>query len=200
MTKQGIVVGATPGRTPWLVDMLASLDTGHYPVLVINTWDFEIAVFQEAVEHFDEFVFLPMTCIVKDNSLWYHMFEGERQSISLSNTPCPFGMFFGKYLSEDVREIGFPPCANKFEAILQERAWTEKYAALRPYKAFADLPDSWRFENKYGRKNMVVENQWMKKWKGSWDLSSAQKDTDLDRERRIQVDDEIMRRRRSINV
>jgi hypothetical protein len=175
----GIVIGACPDGSSWLDDLLASINTfGLEPIVVDKTWDFELHSITLGAERFREFAFLPYSTLVLDNSLWEIVFDKYKgTSVSLSQSPVPFGYYMGKYLSSVVKEVGCPRIRNKAEAIGNESQWTAKYVkATGPYMALGDLPHSEVFEEKNGRLNMVVENQWLRRYKSCWDGPSQNRE------------------------
>lgn len=166
----GIVIGSTPddvGRE-WLSDLLKSVNT-IYPVVIDWTYGFELHSIALGSELFDEFVFLPQSTIIINNALWMVVFEQCRgKAVSLSNTPSVFGMYLGKYLSEDVKKTTIPTVISKDDAIQREITWTADYASRRAYFPLCDMPHTDVFEYRHGRKNMVTENLWLRRYKGSW--------------------------------
>jgi hypothetical protein len=168
--KYGIVIGACPGDPGWLDDLFATIQTS-YPVMVHHTWAFELASIAKGAEEFNEFVFLPHSTEVVDNALWDMVFKNfEGISVSLSQSPVPFGYYLGKYLSKVVKEIGCPVIHNKAEAIGNESQWTAKYLeAAGAYVGLGDLPHTDVFVEKHGRNNMVCESKWLRRYKSCWD-------------------------------
>lgn len=174
MERPGIVICATPGERGWLLDLQRSIKTDDYPVLAYHTWDFELSAIEFGAEMFEEFVLLPQSTIVLDNSLWHTVFETfEGLSVSLSQTPNPFGMYLGKYRSEIVKQVGVPEVRDKVEAVIQEEAWTKKYISADPeFIVLGDMPDTQVFEERYGRRNMIVESKYLRRYKGCWNGST----------------------------
>jgi hypothetical protein len=166
-TNKGIVVGITADGDPWVDQLIATLDT-DYPVVTTCAW--ELAAITAAALTFDEFVFLPQSTEVLDNGLWEVLFEEQSGvSVSLSQFPGPFGMYLGKYRREVLRQITLPEVTSKSEAIYWEIRWAVPYITVEPdYMALDDLPHSEVFEERFGRTNMVCENRWLRRWKGSW--------------------------------
>lgn len=171
------MIGAFPGDPAWLDDLMATIDTS-YPVMVDKTRDFELHSIARGAQEFDEFIFLPHSTQVLDNSLWSLAFEKYAgTSVSLSQSPVPFGYYLGKYLAKDVEKVGCPAVHNKAEAIGYESAWTATYReATGPYVALGDLPHTDVFVERHGRRNMVVESQWLRRYKSCWDGPSQERE------------------------
>jgi hypothetical protein len=164
----GIVIGAQSGG-PWLKDLLRSLHGCGYPRSIVLTHEWELEAIKQGAELYEEFVFLPQSTIVTDNALWDIVFKDYKGTgVSLSNTPGPFGMYIGKYKSAIVKHIGCPYIPSKEEAIRQEILWCNRYAYQEYYVPLADMPHSEVFEERHGRLNMVTENKWLRRYKGSW--------------------------------
>jgi hypothetical protein len=78
-------------------------------------------------------------------------------------------MYLGKYRSDLLRNMSFPDITHKGDAVRFEGNWMEAYVAQEPdYVTLGNLPHSEVFVERFGRLNMVVENQWLRRWKGSW--------------------------------
>jgi hypothetical protein len=174
----------------WLKDCLASLDTKH-PVMVVFQGDkpakglkigfdythqtlngYDPGGIVWAMENCkdEEFFLLHDSCIVKDNLLWKVVFEGYREnSVALANHPTIFGMFLGKYRMEIAKQLDPPIAKDKTHAVDLEEEWNRKYCEL-DYPIVLDEPLSIgdKFEQRHGRENMILENRWIKKYKGAW--------------------------------
>jgi len=175
----------------WLKDCLASLDTLH-PVTVVfqgekpakglkigfdyvhkPTVGFDPGAIVWAMENLakdDEFFVLHDSCIVKDNLLWKVVFDGYWQdSVALSKEPVMMGMFIGKYRMEICEQLEPPVASTKEDAVKLEESWNNAYCTVeQPILLERPLVKSDTFEHKHGRDNMVLENRWLKKYKGTW--------------------------------
>ena len=165
-----IVVGTTPGREEWLGQCLRSI---NFPVLVLSNFTYELGkinwVFHNT--NIDRFMFLQDSVVVKDERLFDLVFN-DKGSISLSNDPCFYGMFMGVYERQHLAKIDIPIPKSKAESIALELSWTDKYcqAAKNVRLAFTDFKDSnsKRQETIFGRLNLVIENDFLIKYKGNW--------------------------------
>lgn len=161
MTK-GIVIGASEATRPFYNDLMATIKT-DYPVY--TCWEelgrpkgsYEIGAIEAGSKLFDEFIYLHDTTIIKDNALFDKMFAIEG-NVALTNQ-------WYHYMGKIATLPPFPKVTNKEEAIHWEIRWF-----THPYTVFEDeLPyHSGVFEEKYGRKNMVLENNYIKKYKARW--------------------------------
>ena len=82
-------------------------------------------------------------------------------------------MFLGKYRREILNQMSIPLTKTKMEAVLQECAFNEAYSRLEPKMAtiFNPLVNTTIFEEKFGRNNMILENDYIKKYKATWALN-----------------------------
>lgn len=178
-----IVIGRTPDETgaEWTKELLASLEDCQYPIQIHETWDFELATIAWAAERFPEFVFLPASTIVKNLSVFMLCFEVyKHKSVSLGQQGVPrFRMYLGKYLASSVKAMAPPPVTTKLEAIHQEDRWCEQYAINedahdRLVILGGPMNHTETFVDKHGRQNMVVENEFLRRFKGTWRLDMIQ--------------------------
>ena len=118
----------------------------------------------------DEFLVLHDSCVVKDNLLWKVVFDGYWQdSVALSKEPTFMGMFIGKYRMEIASQLRPPDAENKNHAVELETTWNDEYCKLeQPVLLDDPLIRTDVFEQRYGRNNMVLENRWIRKYKGTW--------------------------------
>jgi len=130
---------------------------------------------------YDEIFFLNETMIVKDNSIWEIIFgKLIGQSVALADK---FQMFLAKYERKYVEKTEFPTVSNRYEDVtLGEDVWNHSYMDVCPDWIYLDpmedvnpeFPEN--FEHKFGRKNMIIENQYIKKWKSAWNISMIPKE------------------------
>ena len=175
----------------WLKDCLESIDTKH-PVMVIfqgdkptkglkigfdythqtlNGYDPGAIVWaMNNLEKDDEFMVLHDSCVVKDNLLWKVVFDGYYEdSVALSTHPTTMGMFLGKYRMAIASQLEQPIAKDKLHGVELEESWNRDYCKLeQPVVLDNPLTISDVFIERHGRKNMVLENRWIKKYKGTW--------------------------------
>ena len=164
-----IVVGTTPGRENWLAQCLASIKR---PVLVLSDFTFELGKFNWIMQNtkIERFMYLADSVVVKDDRL-FEMLD-EKGSIAFSSDPGIYGMYLGIYERKVLEQIDIPYPKDKKEVIELELSWTQKYAqtAKNVRVAFDNLTDakSKRKEVLFGRNNLVLENDFLIKYKGHW--------------------------------
>ena len=165
-----IVIATTPGREDWLKQCLASISK---PVLVLSDFTFELGkinwIFNKT--KIDRFMFLQDSVIIKDEKIFELLYQ-DKGSIALTNDPGMYGMYMGIYERKILEQIEIPIPKSKNEAIQYELTWTDTYckAARNVRLAFTDLTDN-RAKRKqviFGRENLVIENDFLIKFKGNW--------------------------------
>lgn len=176
--KKGIVITTSFHTREWLPECVRT-SKGKYPVLivsnsdlgidmtnyeadmVVNDWNgFELGGILQGKEHFDEFIHLMDTTIIKDVSLFDKLFDIDGH-VFLTKGGYHY---MGKFVSKDLPEI--PKISTKEEAINQELYWLGD----KPRTYFTpDLPaHTGVFEEKHGRTNMVLENDYLIKYKATF--------------------------------
>jgi hypothetical protein len=191
--SQGIVICTVAKRTAILHNVLKTFNGYHrYPIyIVINdagnehtfnlTWlrefyrtlplstnHFELGAIKAASEHLDEFFFLHDTCEVKDLDIFDAAFSSP---FSVAYGPY-FSGYIGKYRREILSQMEIPLPTSKDEAIEQEFKFTRAYAALDGNvlvmdPTFKQGPEN-RIVERYGRKNLLIEGKWLRKYQGTW--------------------------------
>lgn len=159
-------------ESPWLPELLNSINS-TYPVIISNHdgWVMDAVRIMFDITTFDEIFFLNESMIVKDNSIWDIVFkEHEDQSVAVGDK---FLMHLGKYLRRIADQTTYPTIHNKIDEVtLGEFGWTREYMALDPdWTSVQPITDTFQhWEDKHGRKNMVLENDYFKKWKNCWSM------------------------------
>ena len=164
-----VVIATTPGREDWLAQCLASIDR---PTVVLSDFTFELGKIRWVYDNttVDRFMFLQDSVVVKDQAL-FNLLD-EPGSIALTADPRPFGMYMGVYERNVLAQIEIPLPQSKQESIEREISWTEDYCrhttVLRT--AYPELTDrnAVREEQLFGRNNLVLENEHLIKYKGTW--------------------------------
>jgi len=174
-----IVVGTTGWDSPWLHELGLSLVGVEWPVVVHVTRDWELATIGWAAGHFQEFVFLPQSTVVLDPAVFDRCFrECAGSSVDLGTAQGKrFQMYLGKYRSEAVLAGGVPVVADKRAAVAYELTWCAEYAARESRQLVSvgsPLEHTEVFEDRHGRRNMVVENEYLRRYKSCWDGASLE--------------------------
>lgn len=172
-----IVVSTTPGRELWLTDCLRSIQR---PVLVISNFNYELGKIKFIYDNTNLpfFLLLQDSVIVKNDKFFDLMFDAAKMgSAAVTNDPYIFGMYMGVYTRQTLTQTGIPSCNSKQEAIEYEISWHERYVNFEPTvpTVFPNLNDrqSTRQEFRHGRLNLVLENDYLIKYKGNWGQKPA---------------------------
>lgn len=174
---QGIIITTCDKTSPFLNDLLQSLQGCKYPIIIIkyteNDSQWETGGIYLGSTIFDEFVYLHDTVFIKDLSLFDMMFkEHQNKSVSLLKR---YNSYLGKYRLEILMKSEMPVVTSKQEAIKQEYIFNNRYIELEQgnyIELFPEL-DGWETEHtnfkfKHGRNNVVYENDFFIKYKGTW--------------------------------
>jgi alpha-N-acetylglucosamine transferase len=171
MSADVVVVGSTPGREGWLRECLASIEREVVVLRQAGTW--ELGKIQWLYENtkFDRFLFLHDSVIVKDQAFFDRMFE-HPGSVSVTDSPGIFGMYMGIYTREHLSRVELYSPVTQRDSIRAEVEWTAGYA-----RAAGDVPvvfpefrdsNNVGFVEHHGRTNMILENDFLRKFKGTW--------------------------------
>jgi hypothetical protein len=164
------VIGSSPDRQAWLADCSASLERDHIAVV---SFGYELAKIAWVMENttVDRFLFLQDSWVIKSDKFWdlLGQFEG---SVALTRDPYFFGCYAGVYERHVIDRIGVPVVKDKAHSILLEIDWHRRYveASGEPTVLFPELTDKNATDvvERHGRKNLVLENDLVVKWKGTW--------------------------------
>ena len=86
-------------------------------------------------------------------------------SVAFCNCPFNMGMYLGIYSRGELDRLGIPEAKSKRDAVKYESEWLPEF---RCEVLCTDFWDSERFEMRHGRKNMILENEYMIKYKATW--------------------------------
>ncbi|HEY9704661.1 MAG TPA: hypothetical protein V6C58_19625 [Allocoleopsis sp.] len=166
--KRGIVITTHKSTKPFFDDLIKSLKDCKYPICIVDNTEinhFEKGGLLVGMKNFDEFIYLHDTVIIKNLELFDILFSKEGfYSISPG-----FLMYLGKYDSKKLSTLNLPSVNSKYDAILME-LWLKHNIPCDCFdKTFID--GNHRFEERHGRKNMVLENDYLIKYKGTWDIN-----------------------------
>jgi hypothetical protein len=165
-----IVIATTPGRENWLTQCLGSL--GDKTAIVLSDYSFELGKIKWVYDNtcLDRWLLLQDSVVVKDHR-FFDLLEEYPHSVAVSNCPTVFGMYLGVYSRDTLSAVGIPKVNSKEEAIHYEVAWSNKYCSVENVPVlFTDFADgnSKGFRYVFGRNNMVIENEYLIKYKGNW--------------------------------
>jgi hypothetical protein len=165
-----IVIGSSPDRQKWLADCSASIKREH--IAVVNT-GYELGKMRWVMENTtaDRFLFLQDSWQIKDDRFWT-LLDGLSGSVAITDDPYFYGCYAGVYERWVIDKIGIPVMADKADAIRNEITWHENYCKTVGDLTvlFPELKDSnaTRQVELYGRTNLVLENDYIVKYKGTW--------------------------------
>lgn len=168
--KRGIVITTHKSTEPFLNDLLISLRDCKYPIVITYNTNqdnqYEMRGLKLGMSLFDEFIYLQDTIEIKDQELFDILFS-KKGMYSISPR---FLMYIGKYDSKELMNYNLPSVSNKYEAVMGE-AWLRDNVLSECFDQ--TFIDGNNFEFKHGRKNMVLENKYLKKYKGTFTMEQA---------------------------
>jgi hypothetical protein len=166
------VVATAPGREQWLTQCLQSL-AGRDVLVVSLEHGFELGKIEWVYRNttLERFLFLQDSAEVLSKGFWGRL-EEFPGSVALLGDPSVYGSYMGVYERKVLDKlVGWPLVDSKMGSIANEIMWTRDYAdkAGSVPVLFPDLTDSdGHMGEKFGRMNLVLENQYFRKWKGTW--------------------------------
>ena len=194
--KRGIVIGTSEASKDFLKPLLDSIKDTKYDILIVSNGGFEyglaqhitnlltqnpnrkasyvvndfngweLAVIEQGKKHFDEFVHIHDTTLIKDISMFDKLFAIEGHVVLTAGNYH----YMGKFVSNNLPNL--PRVHDKVMAIMLEVRWLDDY----PYTEFEpDLPvHTLVYEEIHGKRRMRLENEYMVKWKGTAWISPEQ--------------------------
>lgn len=167
--KQAVVIGTRPDRKEQLQNCLNSFTT-PYDILIADCDGYEVGKLKWVLKKtdVDEFIFLQDSVEVKDPK-FIEMCFFLPQSVSICNYPFFFGCYLGKYKRSVLEKMDLPDIKNKKEAVEYEVQIGIDYAKHEiPFALFDDLHNVDNFVEKWGKKVMKIENDYLIKYKSIW--------------------------------
>lgn len=165
--KRAIIIASVPERHRWLDNLLKTLEGfDSYPILVVMCGGYEPGKISWVLQNtdLDEFVFLQDSLEIKDTSVFDLMFSYGGKTVTFHNK---MNGFLVKYTRKDLNKTYVRKTETKREAVFEERGLFERYPKL-DLVVLGGMQDTEIFEERFGRMNMVIENQYFKKYKGIW--------------------------------
>jgi hypothetical protein len=178
--SHAIIVSTAVGMEPWLDQCLKSLrPVRGIPVIIfrntLGTGEAESLRQAALYTQYDEVIFLHDTMELLDPGLIDYCFtEHAGRSIGFMGG-LDFGMNSGKFKPSVLRKMQETVLTipkDKREATEMELRFGEELLTYDP-GAFVmpdPLLDRPVFERRFGRVNMVLENQFLRKWKACWNM------------------------------
>jgi hypothetical protein len=169
-----IVIGTSPGREPWLMDCLNSLQK---PCLILRDLNYELGKLKWCQENLKNPFFFFQDSVVFKSTSWIDEASDKYLSVSLNSDPDLYGTYMGIYDPKVLRQIDVPIPKSKAEAIEFELSWTKKYVDQvgSVEVLFPELKDAnaQGIEMRHGRENLILENEYLIKYKGNWGQKPA---------------------------
>lgn len=169
--KQGIVIATAPERSHWLSQCIDSL--GNLPYIAVSYDGYELGKIKWVYENtnLDRWFFIQDSVVIKNKEL-FEMGFSYPQSVAVSNCPVKFGMYLGIYSRDTLDKVGIPSAHTKDDAIYHEVHWSIKYCETEGDvpTLFPDFVDHNHngIKQVFGRKNLILENEYLIKYKGTW--------------------------------
>jgi hypothetical protein len=165
-----IVIATTPGREEWLSQCLKSL--GNRDHIVISDFSWELGKIKWMYDNtsIERWLFLQDSIVIKDEKFFDLIFSYDK-SVAVSSCPVLFGMYLGIYHRETLSKINIPKVKDKEQSIFYEHSWNNEYCKNEKVPLlFKDLSDSNSKGQKFlfGRNNLILENDYLIKYKGTW--------------------------------
>lgn len=170
-----IVISTGRGRGPWVSDCLLSIGRGNLTVCHSDLGG-ELGAIRMVYEgtHWKRFLLLQDSVQVLDNELF--------DVVDAVNGPCLLAphpaMYLAVYERSVLDVVGIPVIhdGDREKAIQHEVGWMVDYQAECHRQGFEcpvlfpDFRDasSGRTEERHGRLNLVIENRYLRKLKGTW--------------------------------
>lgn len=173
--KQGIIIVSSQVTRHWLIECISRINQFNikYPILIHTNYpdnnEFEMGGIKLGMKEFDEFFLMHDTLMIKDPRVFDLCFDLPGVSVSLGRT---YFMYLGKYLTSILQTLELPEVRKKNDAIMQEMVFNDNYrkAAGENYVELMldTVKDGPVREMRYGRENLIIENEFIKKYKGYW--------------------------------
>lgn len=160
-----VVIGTNPDRRDWLRDCIASIrrTSKHRRVLIHDAGGYEIAALRTGLKHFRSFLFLHDSCEVLDPDFW-GIVDSTSPAWLFGGPPMYLAVYNGGLLEDAIAHA--PDTMDKINSIAWEGELPKR---LDQPTIWPDVTDATgRIEERHGRPNLVLENRYLRKWKGNW--------------------------------
>ncbi len=174
-----IVIAHTRGYGRWLRDCIKSLDPENLPYEVITIepggWVTDQLKYAGNLAAFwHESIFF-----INETTIWHKPLELFDQAVDMEGPVClspGYLSFQGKFTHQQLTDINWPEIKSKRDDVIKGEGQLLRdtlspgLPVLCPDFVDPDPKDPNNFVTRYGRKNMVLKNQYLTKYKGHWDL------------------------------
>lgn len=172
-----VVISSGTGRGHWVADCLNSIKRGDVTVCLSRT-DGELGAIRMIHEgtKWSRWLMLQDSCMVLHDE-FFTMIDQSQGSLLIAPRPS---MYLAVYEREIIDVIGIPDVpagVDREIAITNETVWMDRYNEAHQmlrgtpvpvlFPDFTDANAS-RQEHHHGRINLVLENKYLRKYKGTW--------------------------------
>lgn len=170
-----LVVINDGNKADWLIPWLKSQKSRNMTVIVNPVDGYEVGAIKIALEvtGWDEFIFLQDTIEIIDPSIFDILFNQYPDAGVSYNEG--FQMYLGKFRREVLEQMKFPIVKHKLGAIAHEFYFVKQYTDIEPVYVFnkdfydkAFLDDPANYDEKFGRKNLVLKDKYIIKRKAAY--------------------------------
>lgn len=166
---KAIVICTTPNTEKWLNNLMSTLHGySNYPIVVLSDFTYELGKINFIHKHTDitEFFLLQDSIEIKDPSIFD---KGFNFSGSVA-WDAGLKSYLGKYRRIILDQCHIPLPKTKMDTVVFEETFNMEYLSKEKngWTLHEDFCHSDKFEEKFGRLNMILEDQYLKKYKGCW--------------------------------
>jgi len=170
-----IFVGTTSTRGEWLEQCAMSLKHRAFtPIFDEAMWELGKIKFIHETFRPERFLFLHDSVEILDDR-FFDLIAETTGSVALFGDPVPFGMFMGVFERSVLDKVPLWQPMSQESSVRAELLWTTRYAhAAKSYTIFfPEVCDGTAVGvvERFGRKNLVLENRFIRKYKATWGVS-----------------------------
>jgi hypothetical protein len=170
-----IFIGTTSTRRNWLEQCTRSLGARTFtPIADVAMWELgKIKHIHETYRH-ERFLFLHDSVEILSER-FFELTEETTGSVALFSDPVPFGMFMGIFERTVLDQVPLWQPVSQEASVRAELLWTTRYArAAKSFSVlFPEVSDraAIRSVHRFGRTNLVLENEHIRKYKATWGVA-----------------------------
>jgi hypothetical protein len=168
---KAIAIATTPDSKS-LGNLMKSM-SGYdkYQILILSDFNYELGKIKFIYDHtnIEEFILLHDSCEVKDTSFIEDVFNNPL-SVSFSCSPNNFGSYLGKYQRSVLSKMDIPIAKSKLDSVNYEETFNLEYEFRAGKIGFLSpqLVNTTKFEEMFGKMTMILENDYLIKYKSCW--------------------------------
>lgn len=167
-----VVISTGPDRGHWVRDALDSISLPDVTVCKSQTGG-ELGAIRMIYHgtRWPRWLMLHDSCVVKDQGL-FDLVNDVNGPLLIAPRPCMYLAVYERSILDRTGIPDLPAGTNRALAIAAEVAWMDRYVATAGsvpvlFPEFTDA-NATRIEGRYGRTNLVLENEYLIKYKGTW--------------------------------